>query len=221
MQVSFRLGESDISQVTVGQEVRVTVASANATFDSKVKSIDYASYTGNSVAYYTAVVNVDTSSTADNYPGMQATVTIPKEEVKDVVVLKMDAVSTAMDNSAFVYLQQADGTMKEQTIIVGVSNGNYVEVKEGLGDGSHEVGYESLLFDSGKIHTIDITMKDWSELIANATAEEYRECEMTIDGENLGNVRTQKRSAVSTGRFFWFCSNECVSTVASAPASSR
>lgn len=36
MQVSFRIGESDISQVTVGQEVRVTVASANATFDSKV-----------------------------------------------------------------------------------------------------------------------------------------------------------------------------------------
>lgn len=140
------------------------MASANATFDSKVESIDYASYTGNSVAYNTAVVNVDTSSTADNYPGMQATVTIPKEEVKDVVLLKMDAVSTAMDNSAFVYLQQADGTMKEQPITVGVSNGNYVEVKEGLGDGSHEVGYESLLFDSGKVHTIDITMKDWSEL---------------------------------------------------------
>ena len=37
-----------------------------------MKSIDYASYSGNSVAYYTAVVNVDTSSTADIYPGMQA-----------------------------------------------------------------------------------------------------------------------------------------------------
>lgn len=37
----------------------------------------------------------------------------------------------------------------------------------------------------------------------------------------IGKVRTQKRSAVSTGRFFWFCSKECVSTVASAPASSR
>ena len=135
MQVSFRIGESDISQVAVGQDVRVTVASANATFDSKVKSIDYASYSGNSVAYYTAVVDVDTSATADIYPGMQATVTIPKEEVKDVVVLKMDAVSTAMDNSAFVYLQAEDGTMTEQPITVGVSNGNYVEVKEGLDDG--------------------------------------------------------------------------------------
>ena len=65
------------------------------------------------------------------------------------------------------------------------------------GDGSHEVGYESLLFDSGKVHTIDITMKDWSELIANATAEEYRECEMTIDGENLGTVGIRAKGNTS------------------------
>ena len=135
MQVSFRIGESDISQVAVGQNVRVTVASAGATFESTVKSIDYASYTGNNVAYYTAVVDVDTSSTADIYPGMQATVTIPKEEVTDVVVLKMDAVSTAIDNSAYVYVQAEDGSMTEQPISVGVSNGNYVEIKEGLSEG--------------------------------------------------------------------------------------
>ena len=135
MQVSFRIGESDISEVAVGQSVRITVASAGATFDSTVKSIDYASYSGNNVAYYTAVTEVDTSGVADIYPGMQATVTIPKEEVKDVVILKMDAISTSMDNSAFVYLQAEDGTMTEQPITVGVSNGNYAEIKEGLSDG--------------------------------------------------------------------------------------
>ena len=66
---------------------------------------------------------------------MQATVTIPKEEVTDVVILKMDAVSTAIDNSAYVYVQTEDGTMTEQPITVGVSNGNYVEIKEGLTEG--------------------------------------------------------------------------------------
>ena len=135
MEVSFRIGESDISQVSIGQNVRVTVASADATFESTVKSIDYASYSGNNVAYYTAVVDVDTSSTTGIYPGMQATVTIPKEEVRDVVILKMDAISTARDNSAFVYVQAEDGTMTEQPITVGVSNGNYAEIKEGLSEG--------------------------------------------------------------------------------------
>ena len=135
MQVSFRVGESDISQVHTGQSIRVTVASANATFDTAVKSIDYASYTGNNVAYYTAVAEVNTGGTEGIYPGMQATVTVPKEEVRDVVVLKMDAVSTAMDNSAFVYVQEEDGTMTEQPVTVGVSNGNYVEIREGLAEG--------------------------------------------------------------------------------------
>lgn len=135
MQVSFRVGESDISQVSVGQDVRVTVASANASYQSKVKSIDYVAYSGNNVAYYTAVVEVDTSSTKDIYPGMQATVTIPKEEVRDVVILKMDAVSTAKDNTAFVYKMAEDGSMTEHPVTVGVSNGNYVEIREGLDEG--------------------------------------------------------------------------------------
>ena len=132
MSISFRIGESDISQVTVGQDIKVTVASAGASFESKVKSIDYASYSGNNVAYYTATAEVDTSSTADIYPGMQATVSITKEAVENVVILKMDAISTARDNSAYVYVQAEDGSMTQQAVTVGVSNGNYVEIKDGL-----------------------------------------------------------------------------------------
>jgi len=132
MTISFRVGESDISQVSVGQEIKVAVASAGATFNSTVKSIDYASYSGNNVAYYTATAEVDTSSTKDIYPGMQATVSITKEAVDNVVILKMDAISTARDNSAYVYVQGEDGKMMQQPITVGVSNGNYAEIKEGL-----------------------------------------------------------------------------------------
>ena len=135
MKVSFRVGESDISEVNPGQSVKVTVASAGASYEAQIDSIDYSTYSGNNVAYYTAVVEVDTSGTTGIYPGMQATVTIPQEEAKDVVILKMDAVSTARDNSAYVYVQGEDGAMTERAVTVGVSNGNYVEIKEGLSDG--------------------------------------------------------------------------------------
>ena len=135
MQVSFRIGESNIRDVLVGQAVQIKISSINASFESTVKSIDYSTYSGNNVAYYTAVVDVDTSSVDYIYPGMQATVTIPQEEAKDVVILKMDAVSTAADNTAFVYKQQEDGTMAEVPVAVGVSNGNYVEIKSGVSDG--------------------------------------------------------------------------------------
>ena len=135
MQVSFRIGESNINDVSAGQSIRVTVPSAGAVFTAEIRSIDYASYSGNNVAYYQAVTEVDTSQVQGIYPGMQATVTIPQEEVKDVVILKMDAVSTAADNSAFVWLQAEDGTMTQQPVTVGVSNGNYVEIREGLTEG--------------------------------------------------------------------------------------
>ena len=132
MKVSVRVGESNIGQVYAGQSCRVTVSSAGATFDSVIDKIDYVAYTGNNVAYYTSTVNVDTSGTENIWPGMQATVTVPLEEAKDVTVLKMDALSTARNNTAFVYKENEDGEMEQVTVSVGVSNGNYVEIKDGV-----------------------------------------------------------------------------------------
>ena len=132
MKVSVRVGESNIQQVAEGQECRVTVSSAGATFDAVIDSIDHISYTGNNVAYYTTIVKVDTTGTEGIWPGMQATVTVPLEEAKDVTVLKMDALSTARDNTAYVYKENENGEMEEVAVTVGVSNGNYVEIKSGV-----------------------------------------------------------------------------------------
>ena len=135
MRVSFRVGESNIRDVSVGSEVKIKIASINATFDAVIKSIDYSSYSGNNVAYYTALVEVDTSAIDYVYPGMQATITMTQEEAKDVVILKMDAISTAANNTAFVYVEDENGNMQEQEITVGISNGNYAEIKAGLNAG--------------------------------------------------------------------------------------
>ncbi len=135
MKVSFRIGENDIKDVKAGQHVQITVASINATFDAEISNIDYSSYTGNSVAYYTADILVDASGIDDIYPGMQATITVPQEEARDVVILKMDAISAAEDNSAFVYKQSEDGSMTRAAVTVGLSNGNYAEIKSGISAG--------------------------------------------------------------------------------------
>ena len=135
MVVSVRVGESNIGQVAEGQSCRVTVSSAGATFDSVIEKIDHVSYSGNNVAYYTTTVNVDTSETDNIWPGMQATVTIPLEEAENVTVLKMEGLSTARDNTAYVYKEDENGDMVEVTVTVGVSNGNYVEIKDGIASG--------------------------------------------------------------------------------------
>ena len=135
MVVSVRVGESNIGQVSEGQSCRVTVSSVGATFDSVIDKIDHVSYSGNNVAYYTTKVKVDTSETEGIWPGMQATVTVPLEEAQNVTVLKMEGLSTARDNTAYVYKEDENGEMVEVTVTVGVSNGNYVEIKEGIESG--------------------------------------------------------------------------------------
>ncbi len=130
MQVSFRVDEYDISDVSVGDACTVTATATEKVFTSTVESINYISASSGNVAYYTAVakVNVDTGV----YPGMQVTVTIPKEEAANVVVLKLDALSFTNENKAFVYKMDEAGKMTENEVEVGVSNGNYVEIKSGV-----------------------------------------------------------------------------------------
>ena len=65
------------------------------------------------------------------------------------------------------------------------------------GDGSHTVGYEDLLFDQSRVHTIEITMANWDDLIANATAEEYTECDIVVDGEKFSSVAIRAKGNTS------------------------
>lgn len=133
MRVNLRVDEYDIADVAVGQKCTVTATATEKTFESEIATIDYVSASGGNVAYYSAVCYVDVDEGI--YPGMQVTVSIPQEEAKDVVVLKMDALSFDAQNSAYVYMKNDEGVMEEVPVEVGVSNGNYVEIKSGLKDG--------------------------------------------------------------------------------------
>ncbi len=53
---------------------------------------------------------------------------------------------------------------------------------------ANTMGYESRLFDNTRVHTIDIVMDNWDELIENAVNEEYYPASIIIDGEAYKNV---------------------------------
>lgn len=62
------------------------------------------------------------------------------------------------------------------------------------------LGYETRLFDNGKVHSIDIVMDDWDIFIAQATSEEYYMADLVIDGEAYKNVgiRGKGNTSLST-----------------------
>lgn len=134
MKVSFRVDEYDIGDVTVGQACTATVTALEKQFETTIDAIDYISSSSGNVAYYTATASLDVDD-AYVLPGMQVTVSITQEEAKDVVILKVDAVSFDETNQAFVWVKNDAGELEKRTIATGVSNGNYIEITEGLSDG--------------------------------------------------------------------------------------
>ena len=133
LRVTFRVDEYDISDVSVGQACTVTVTALEKSYESTIAAIDYISASSGNVAYYSATAYVDVDG--DALPGMQVTVTIPQEEAKDVVILKVDALSFDNTNQAFVYMKNESGELAQVNVTTGVSNGNYIEITSGLTDG--------------------------------------------------------------------------------------
>ncbi len=134
MKVSFRVDEYDIGDVCVGQACTVTVTALEKKLEATVDAIDYISSSNGNVAYYTATAYVDVDD-ASVLPGMQVTVSITQEEARDVVILKVDAISFDATNQAYVWMKNDAGELEQVYITTGVSNGNYIEVTDGLSDG--------------------------------------------------------------------------------------
>ena len=133
MQVSMRVDEYAITELSVGQACQISITALGKTFDSEIASINRISSGGGSTAYYTVTAKLAASGGV--LPGMAATVTIPQEEAVDSVILNRDALSFAQDNSAYVLMQGESQTMQQVPVTLGVDNDNYVEITSGLSDG--------------------------------------------------------------------------------------
>lgn len=67
----------------------------------------------------------------------------------------------------------------------------------GLQKSSTAMAYETALFDTSKVHTINIIMDDWDEFTANCKSEEYYACTVVIDGEAFKNVAIRGKGNTS------------------------
>ena len=58
----------------------------------------------------------------------------------------------------------------------------------GIQKASSAPAYAARLFDSSRVHTVDLQMEHWDTLIENAPQEQYASCTVTVDGERFANV---------------------------------
>lgn len=70
----------------------------------------------------------------------------------------------------------------------------------GIQRASSVLGYETRLFDTSKVHTVNIVMDNWDEFTQSCTDEEYVQCSVIIDNEAYKNVaiRAKGNTSLST-----------------------
>lgn len=70
----------------------------------------------------------------------------------------------------------------------------------GIQAASKTLGYESRLFDTSYVHSIDIVTDDWDSFIGNCESEEYSSCAVVIDGESYKNIAIRAKGNTSLSR---------------------
>lgn len=69
--------------------------------------------------------------------------------------------------------------------------------KSGVLTVSAAAGYESRLFNTAVVHTIDIVMDDWDSFLENCMDEKYADCTVVIDGDVCRNVGIRAKGNTS------------------------
>jgi len=73
------------------------------------------------------------------------------------------------------------------------------QLAEALGGTGVNMEYESKLFDTDEIISVDIQMDEdtWNEMLANAMSEEYYVCDVVINGKRVNNVAIRPKGNTS------------------------
>ncbi len=73
------------------------------------------------------------------------------------------------------------------------------QIAAAMGDTGISMEYETELFDTGSILTVNIRMDetDWNDMLANATAEEYYQCDVEIGGTTFYRVAIRPKGNTS------------------------
>lgn len=132
-EISIKVDEYSILNTKVGKDVTIYIDSIGRTYNGKITWIANNATIANGVSYFEATVEFS----ADEYVrgGMSVEVRLKNEESIDAVSVSVDAVNYRKDNTSYVYVLNAEGDIEEKDVSLGVSDGIYVEITEGLSEG--------------------------------------------------------------------------------------
>ncbi len=131
--VVIQLSELDVAKLTQGVEAEVVFdAFPDKQFTGIVERIDEVGSKSNSVVSYTAYIRIQTTD-QPVYGGMTATVSIQTNTRENVLVVPNRTINKR-DETYYVTVINGRNNA-EQTITLGVKNGEFTEITSGLTEG--------------------------------------------------------------------------------------
>lgn len=138
MQVSVKIDEYDIAQVQEGDPVEIYINALDKYYEGKIASISKVATIQNDVSYLEAIVEFEADEAIRS--GFSAEVKLIKSDEKGVIALPVSAIEYNADNTAYVRVMDEEGNMQQKSVSLGVSDGTWVQITEGVTSG--DVVYE-------------------------------------------------------------------------------
>jgi RND family efflux transporter MFP subunit len=186
LEVSTGINEQNVSKIKIGQEVLLKIHSVSdkwmsgtITEISKVMNAQTKNY-----PVTIALANKDDDLVA----GMYAEVQVAVEHAEDVLVIPVDAI-VYKEAKPVAFIAQADGTVKEKALTLGINDGDYYVVTKGL-----QAGDQIVVKGNGNLvegEPISIITLDGVEQDLNLNAEADAEPEQSADGETASAEKTE------------------------------
>lgn len=128
MVMQATVSELDISSISVGQEVEITMtASFENSYTGVVTSIDKEGYNYTGSTYYIVKTSLEGDDLSNVFLGMTGDINIEIGSVEDVVITDISKISFS-GSTAYITLRDAEGVYYNQEIQVGFTDGVYIEV---------------------------------------------------------------------------------------------
>ncbi len=132
-QVSLSVGETDVKNVTVGDQVELATDDGTSFFGT-VSEVGMLPSSSSGAAAYPVTVAV-TGSPEGLYDGVSVTASIVYERRTDVLTVPSAAVTTDADGTSTVTVVGSDGAETETAVTVGETSGSLTEITGGLAEG--------------------------------------------------------------------------------------
>lgn len=134
LEVRLSVDEYDVAAMIPGTPIDVTVLALDRSFSGTVTSLDKNGTASGDLSYYTAYA--DLYGAQGVYPGMQVSAKVLRSQALGATILKTDAIQFDDYNRPYVLMYSADGKDTVRVSVgVGVSDGVYCEITEGLKPG--------------------------------------------------------------------------------------